>query len=62
MTDVVPALTEVDAQPGFSLSLLGAMVLFGFAQILEPSQRRFAIAVRVAGMATALLGVFVMSL
>lgn len=52
----ISALSTADATPGISLVALGMLMLLGFAELMDPSQRRFIIAVRLSGLAIALLG------
>lgn len=53
---VIPALSGVDASPGVSLMFSGLMIMGGFAELLDSRQRRFIIALRIAGAGTALFG------
>lgn len=61
-TLVIPAFSDVDMMPGLSLISAGQMVLLGFAELMDASTRRFVVAVRCGGAATALLGVAVLLL
>lgn len=53
---VVPFLLGTDASPGFTLTLSGLMIMCGFAELLDPRQLRFVVALRFAGAGAALLG------
>ncbi|TWC01972.1 hypothetical protein FB108_0633 [Brevibacterium jeotgali] len=53
---VITALSDAEVPPGMSLVMVGLMVLCGFAELLDPRQRRFVIALRVAGAGAAALG------
>lgn len=52
----VPSFSEADASPGLTMMLSGLMVMCGFAELLDPRQRRFVVALRFTGAGTALLG------
>ena len=56
VTLVIPVVSDTEAMPGFSLVALGMMMLMGFAELMDASNRRLAIAVRGSGLAVALLG------
>lgn len=56
---VSPAFTDAAAMPGISLVSVGMMMLMGFAELMDASKRRFAIAVRCGGTAVALLGLVI---
>lgn len=53
---VIPVFAGSETTPGLSLVFLGMLLLLGFAELMDASQRRFVIAVRWGGMAIALLG------
>lgn len=53
---VIPAVSDTEAIHGFSLVALGMMLLLGFAELMDASNRRLIIVVRVSGLAVALLG------
>ncbi|MGP5229206.1 hypothetical protein, partial [Arthrobacter rhombi] len=44
----IPALSGVDASLGLSLVFSGLMIMGGFAELLDPRQRRFIVALRLA--------------
>lgn len=52
----IPAFWEVAPIPGSSLVFAGLMLLTGLAELLDPSLRRFATALRWGGGAMAVLG------
>ena len=56
MSLAIPALSGVDASPGLSLVFSGLMIMGGFAELLDPRQHRFIVALRLAGAGTALFG------
>ena len=53
---VIPVFAGSETTPGLSLVFLGMLLLLGFAELMDASQRRFVIALRWGGMAIALLG------
>ena len=53
---VITALSDAEVPPGLMLTMAGLMVLCGFAELLDPRQRRFVIALRLAGAGAAVLG------
>lgn len=53
---VISALSDAEVPPGMTLVMAGLMVLCGFAELLDPRQRRFVIALRLAGAGAAVLG------
>lgn len=48
--------------PGLMLTNAGLMVLCGFAELLDPRQHRFVIALRLAGTGAAVLGLVLLLL
>lgn len=54
---VVPSLSGTDASPGLTLTLSGLMIMCGFAELLDPRQLRFLVALRFAGAGVVVLGV-----
>ncbi|SMX65064.1 hypothetical protein BSP109_00156 [Brevibacterium sp. Mu109] len=59
---VITALTDVEVSPGLMLTNAGLMVLCGFAELLDPRQRRFVIALRLAGAGVSVLGLVLLLL
>lgn len=53
---VVPTLLDAEISPGLTLMATGFMFLCGVAEVLDPRQLRFAIALRFAGSGIAVLG------
>ena len=53
---VIPVFWDVEPMPGFSLVAAGMMMLLGFAELMDASQRRLVVAVRCGGLTIALLG------
>lgn len=53
---VIPVLWDVEPMPGFALVAAGMMMLLGFAELLDASNRWFVTVVRVGGLVIALLG------
>lgn len=53
---VIPVFWDVETMPGFALVAMGMMMLLGFAELMDARNRRFVIAVRIGGIAIALLG------
>lgn len=52
----ISSLSAAEVAPGLSMTMAGLMVLCGFAELIDSSQRSFVIALRFGGVATALLG------
>lgn len=52
----IPALAGFEASPGLAMLFVGLMIMGGFAELLDPRQRRFIVTLRLAGAGTALLG------
>ncbi|MGO1764877.1 MAG: hypothetical protein ACTH0M_11685 [Brevibacterium yomogidense] len=59
---VITALTDAEVSPGLMLTNAGLMVLCGFAELLDPRQHRFVIALRLAGTGAAVLGLVLLLL
>lgn len=53
---VITALSDAEVSPGLMLTMAGLMILCGFAELLDPRQGRFVIALRLAGAGAAVLG------
>lgn len=59
---IITALWDAEVSAGLMLTMAGLMVLCGFAELLDPRQRRFVIALRFAGAGTAVLGLVLLLL
>ena len=57
---VITALSDAEVPPGLMLTTAGLMILCGFAELLDPRQRRFVIALRLAGAGAAVLGLLLL--
>lgn len=55
-TLVIPVFSDTEPMPGFALVGAGMMMLLGFAELMDASNRRFVTVVRSGGFAVALLG------
>ncbi len=53
---VIPSVTAVDAMPESSLTMVGLMVLLGFAELIDPQRRTLINTLRIGGAVVALLG------
>ncbi|WP_394216225.1 hypothetical protein [Brachybacterium vulturis] len=62
ITLVAPVVIDAEAMPGLSLIALGNLLLMGFAELIDASSRGFLLAVRLGGVAIALLGLVVLLL
>lgn len=58
-TLVTPVVMDVEAMPGLSLIILGMLLVVGFAELIDASSRGFLLAVRLGGIAIALLGLII---
>lgn len=50
------ALSTAEIEPGVVMTMIGLMILLGFAELMDGSQHNFVIALRIGGSAIALFG------